>query len=1055
YTQRQADDLGTQEQAAATKTVAHANTPTTAYFDTLGRPFLTLAYNGQRADGTPELYPTRAKLDIEGNQRAVRDAIVQADDPQGRIVMRYDYDLLGNRVHQASMEAGSRWMISNVAGNPLLAWDSRGHIFRTEYDPLRRPLRHFVTGANPSTPDQEFLTERLVYGEQHPEAVQQNLRGQIYLHFDQAGVAATEAYDFKSNLLKSSRRLEQEYKQAVDWGAVDKVLPMNATTALDPEPLEAALAPRLEADTFTSHTTYDALNRPVAMESPDSSIIRPRYNEANLLEQIEVTLQGADTATTFVENIDYDAKGQRTQIQYGNGVNTAYTYDILTFRLMRMHTLRQKEALQDLTYTYDPAGNITYIRDSAQQTLYFRNQRVEPSNDYTYDAIYRLIKATGREHLGQAGGKRNAPISPDAFNSFHTRLDHPGDGNAMGRYMEQYIYDAVGNILSMQHRGSDSAHAGWTRNYAYGEASLTEPNKHSNRLSNTTLAGATPQIEPYQHDVHGNIIRMPHLANHADASAGNMHWDYKNQLRQVDLGGGGTAYYTYDAAGQRVRKVWEKSPKRTEERFYIGTFEVFRRRNGEGVTVLERETLHVMGGQQRIALVETCTIDREDPTSVLKQLIRYQFSNHLGSSNIELDEQAKVISYEEYTPFGSTSYQAVRSQTEVSKRYRYTSKEHDEETGLHYYGARYYATSLGRWISSDPAGLIDGENLFVYVSNDPIGKIDTQGQFEVDWKAVGRGALYAAAGVAVAVVVVGAVAATGGAAAAGIATYAGATATTAAAAEAAVAGTVYVGAAAYGGYQTGQAVTEVATGEDYETGRTLTDTERSERIGEATVMVGALAFGGRRALRARAEAKARTRADQEMLDSLIQRRASIPTESRNAAKRRGRMTSSRGRTSEGELTEPRESIPRGGSHAEPQTVEDLRGSGPGQTVVVDQVPCTACDPMLEAELPAGSRVLVPREVGSPRPVRSIDPRYATRGGVKGAAEAAARGEIQVEPYEIIRTPQGVRGNLEFTPARLDLSEPDSSEELVSIDPTLPTRAEIEAQQSLPESERYR
>ena len=56
-----------------------------------------------------------------------------------RIVMRYDYDMLGNRIHQASMEAGERWMLNDVAGKPLRAWDSRDHRFRTAYDALRRP----------------------------------------------------------------------------------------------------------------------------------------------------------------------------------------------------------------------------------------------------------------------------------------------------------------------------------------------------------------------------------------------------------------------------------------------------------------------------------------------------------------------------------------------------------------------------------------------------------------------------------------------------------------------------------------------------------------------------------------------------------------------------------------------------------------------------------------------------------------------------------------------------------------------------------------------------
>ena len=44
------------------------------------------------------------------------------------------------------------------------------------------------------------------------------------------------------------------------------------------------------------------------------------------------------------------------------------------------------------------------------------------------------------------------------------------------------------------------------------------------------------------------------------------------------------------------------------------------------------------------------------------------------------------------------------------KRYRYTGKENDKETGFYYYGARYYAPWLARWTSCDPSGLGDGSN---------------------------------------------------------------------------------------------------------------------------------------------------------------------------------------------------------------------------------------------------------------------------------------------------------------------------------------------------------
>jgi RHS repeat-associated protein len=132
-----------------------------------------------------------------------------------------------------------------------------------------------------------------------------------------------------------------------------------------------------------------------------------------------------------------------------------------------------------------------------------------------------------------------------------------------------------------------------------------------------------------------------------------------------------------------------------------------------------------MDDKQRIALVETRT-QGSDPAPA--QLIRYQLGNHLGSASLELDDQAQIISYEEYYPYGSTSYQAVRSQTETPKRYRYTGKERDEESGLSYHGARYYAVWLGRWIACDPVGIDDGPNEFVYVSGQPVVLADRNGR---------------------------------------------------------------------------------------------------------------------------------------------------------------------------------------------------------------------------------------------------------------------------------------------------------------------------------------
>jgi RHS repeat-associated protein len=710
YEKRKDGAMGLQEQSAAEKAAAHANTPTVAYFDTLGRTFLTIAHNGFDDEGNPIKYLTRINLDIEGNQREVIDAM-------GRVVMRYEYSMAepdkkeeerereeeekeeqqdSHRIYLCSMDAGERWMLNNVAGNPIRKWDSRGHQIRYVYDELQRQTHLFVAQED----GDEILAERTVYGELHPNAEELNLREKIYQQYDGAGVVTNEEYDFKENLLTSKRQLAKIYNQIVNWSSLSNLT--------DIQGIANAAASLLEGESFTIRNSYDALNRLINQTTPDESKIKFIYNEANLLEKVEARLRGVEEWTTFVKNIDYNAKGQRKKIEYGNGVYTEYKYDPETFRLINLKTIRtaDNKKLQDLKYTYDPVGNITEIQDDAQQTIFFNNAVVTPSAQYEYDALYRLIKADGREHAGQ-----NADIQRDHIDFPRMNLPHPNDGQAMRQYTEHYEYDEVGNILKMIHKANNGD---WTRRYDYS--------LKSNRLLSTSLPGDPdegPFSAVYEYDANGNITKMPHLQQ--------MQWNFKDKLQEVDLGGGGRAYYVYDSDGQRVRKVHEHNGSTVEEHIYLGGYEVYRKQNGNNLN-LERETLHIMDDEKRIAIVETKTHDNGMEVSSPTSLMRYQIDNHLGSSSLELDENGKVISYEEYYPYGNTSYHAVRSDIEVSlKRYRYSGKERDEETGLYYYGARYYAAWLGRWVSCDPAGMVDGVNLYEYVLNNPIRIVDYTG----------------------------------------------------------------------------------------------------------------------------------------------------------------------------------------------------------------------------------------------------------------------------------------------------------------------------------------
>ncbi|WP_198362567.1 RHS repeat-associated core domain-containing protein, partial [Burkholderia ubonensis] len=89
--------------------------------------------------------------------------------------------------------------------------------------------------------------------------------------------------------------------------------------------------------------------------------------------------------------------------------------------------------------------------------------------------------------------------------------------------------------------------------------------------------------------------------------------------------------------------------------------------------------------------------------------------------------QADILTWEEYYPYGGTAVWSARSDTEAKYKYvRYSGQERDA-TGLYYYGFRYYAPWLARWPNPDPAGPVDGLNLFCMVGNNPVGRKDVAG----------------------------------------------------------------------------------------------------------------------------------------------------------------------------------------------------------------------------------------------------------------------------------------------------------------------------------------
>lgn len=687
------------EQQAADRTLPHAGTPNVLHFNSLGRPVLSVEHNKNSVTDADEFHLTKVKLDVEGNLRTVTDA-------RGNTVMVHKFDMLGNQVYQHSHDGGQRWLFNTAMGVPLRSWDERGHEFQYQYDLLQRLTISKILGGDGPAP-LDHVYGRIIYGEDlllpdqsNKSALQaRNVLGQPVKQYDTGGLIDLPDYDFKGNTPVSTRRLFKKYKEVPNW-------------------IDANLSNDLEPESYSLTAEYDALGRVTRQTMPDGSIITPAYNESGRLSAQTVQHPADAGPATYINEVGYNEKGQREKIRYGNGVLTRFYYDKQSFRLIRLESKRQNnDPLQDLYYTYDAVGNITHIEDKNVPVVFFSNQKITGSCEYTYDPLYQLIRATGREN----NAALNFGTQDNWDNAGFIHELNPGNPMATRNYTQQYQYDEVGNLLQIKQAATGN---NWTRNFTYAAT--------NNRLLSTHIGGDPGPLDytNYEHHAqHGFMTVLPHLEE--------MSWNFKEELvrsiRQKANPVNGTAettYYQYDGKGQRLRKITENgapagvTPAKKEERIYVAGYERYRKHSGANAG-LERISLNLMDEGHCFVMIDTRN-DVNDSTE--KQLVRYQLHNHLGSSTLELDDAAAVISYEEYHPYGTTAFQArnatIRS---AAKRYRYSGMERDEETGLEYHSARYYLPWLGRWLSCDPSGIADGVNRYQYGRGNPLAFNDPGG----------------------------------------------------------------------------------------------------------------------------------------------------------------------------------------------------------------------------------------------------------------------------------------------------------------------------------------
>ncbi|CAI1993571.1 hypothetical protein SERMPA_00120 (plasmid) [Serratia marcescens] len=684
----------------------HHKTPTVTVLDNRGLTVRDIAYH--RHPGSPDVTSER----ITRHQYDASGFLTQSADPRlneaGLANFTYLTDLTGSVLRNVSVDAGTTVALNDAAGRPFMALsnisttddgkeDRSQAVTRTwQYEDAELPGR-LVSVTEQATGEAARVTERFMYAANTAAEKALNLAGACVCHYDTAGLTQTDSMALTGVPLSVTRRLLKDAENpdvVTDWQGTDA----------------SAWNDLLAGETYTTLTTADAIGAVLTTTDARGNTQRVAYDVSGLLSRSWLTVKGG-TEQVIVASLTYSAAGQKLREVHGNGVVTTYTYEAETQRLTGIKTARPDghasgaKVLQDLRYEYDPVGNVLKITNDAEETRFWRNRKVVPENTYVYDSLYQLLSATGRE---MANGGQQGSSLPSAT------VPLPTDGAAYTNYTRTYSYDEAGNLTQIRH-SAPATNNSYTTDITMSSRSnrgvlstLTENASDVDALF--TAGGQQKQLQPGQ----------------------SLVWTPRNELLKVTpvVRDGSTddrESYRYDGGSQRILKLSvQKTGNSTQTRraLYLPGLELRSTKAGD----TETESLQVITvGEAGRAQVRVLHWESGRPTEITGDQVRYSYDNLTGSSGLELDGDGSIISMEEYYPYGGTAILTARSAVEADyKSVRYSGKERDA-TGLYYYGYRYYQPWVGRWLSSDPAGTVDGLNLFRMCRNNPVTFKDNDG----------------------------------------------------------------------------------------------------------------------------------------------------------------------------------------------------------------------------------------------------------------------------------------------------------------------------------------
>ena len=558
------------------------------------------------------------------------------------------------------------------------------------------------------------------------------------------------------------------------------------------------IVPNQAIATYVTQWTYDSHNRLLEMIYPDEEKITYSYNLGGQLEKVHgYKSYGYD----YVSKIGYDKFEQRTYLKYCNGAETFYTYDPQRRRLQNLTVNSGGNTIMDNAYTYDAVSNVLSVVNGASVPQSGKAGG-QMAHTYTYDALYRLVSATGT-YIG-ADNKTASYTLAMGYDNMHritskrqilTQNNVQFNGTLNAGYDLTYTYGADAGKRFQLANVKDV-------NYRTEETPSESENVNNNHA--------------YEYDANGNLVYVNTSRTKKDGMADEktterkLKWDEENRLLASDDNGFVTNYW-YDADGERTVKTSGES-----DQVYVNSEFAGGRTNTAKFSLYVspylvanqggRYTKHIYIGSQRVvskigdfdsygsdprriqyAGSETdglsvdykqkyvqqlqvikdnyatfavpyngednndyvdgkgfCCNDGSLEAAQSRALARaaknnfqegdtyekmqfYYHPDHLGSSSYITNLNGEVVQHIEYVPFGEVF---IEERNNIwNTPYLFNAKEFDEETGLYYYGARYYEPRLSLWMSIDPLSL-DYPNMttYAYCSNNPIMATDVDGE---------------------------------------------------------------------------------------------------------------------------------------------------------------------------------------------------------------------------------------------------------------------------------------------------------------------------------------